>query len=127
MLTLSTAISPPNITRADVCDQEARRDALVDPRFVLCVEYKSAAATNRILGTFCIVARDVGNSTRVHKNPMPAGFGDIILVGGADIPGARTALAAAYDGATGTRQAKREAAYATAVALGLVDAALAAT
>ena len=127
MLTLSTSIVTPNITRADVLDQEDRRDARVDPRFVLDVEFKSAPATNRSLGVFSIVARDVGNSSRVHKNPTPAGFGDIILVGTSDVPGACTALAAAYDGATGTRQVKREAAYAAAVSLGLVSADLAAT
>jgi len=127
MLTLSAIIATPNVTRADVFDQEDRRDARVDPRFVLCIEYKSAVATNRSLGVFCVVARDAKNSSRVHKNPTPAGFGDIVLVGGAEAIGACTALAAAYDGAAGTRQAKREAAYAAAVLLGLVSADLAAT
>lgn len=127
MLTLTTTIVLPNVTRADVLDQEDRRDARIDPRFVLCVEYKTAAAANRSLGTFCIVARDSGNSTRVHKNPTPAGYGDVVLIGLAEVPGACTALAAAYDGAAGNRQAKREAAYAAAVAHGLVSADLAAT
>jgi len=127
MLTLTTPITTPNITRADVLDHEDRRDARVDPRFVLDVEYKSAAATNRSLGVFTIIARDVANSSRVHKNATPAGFGDMVLTGAADVPNACTALAAAFDGASGTRQAKREAAYAAAVALGLVDPALAAT
>jgi hypothetical protein len=127
MLTLTTPISMPNITRVEVYDQSDKRDSRIDPRFELCCEYKSNVAGARSGGTFCVVARDVGNSTRVHKNPTPAAYGDIVLVGAVDIPGACTALAAAYDGATGTRAAKREAAYAAAVALGLVSADLSAT
>ncbi len=127
MRTLTTPIAMPNVTRVDVFDQVDRRDARGDPRFELCCEFKSNAGSNRNLGSFCVAARDVGNSTRVALNPTPAGYGDIILTGFADVPGACTALAAAYDGAAGNRQAKRDAAYAAAITLGLVDAALAAT
>jgi hypothetical protein len=127
MLPLTTPVTMPNITRADVYDHEDRRDAKNDPRFVLQVEYLSTPANGRSLGTFDIVARDSANSQRVHLNATPAGYGDVVLTGNADVPGACTAIAAAYDNASGTRQAKREAAYAAAVGLGLVGPGLVAT
>jgi hypothetical protein len=127
MLNLTTPITTPTITRADVRDQADRRDSINGPRFELTVEFRTSAANNRSLGLFGIVARDAVNSTRISLNPVPTGYGDIILTSFVSVPNACTLLAAAYDNAAGTRQAKRDAAYAAAVGLGLIDAALAAT
>jgi hypothetical protein len=124
MLTLTTPITIPNINKVDPHKVIDDRDEAV-PSFTLLVRVQ--AVGGRDAGTFSVVARNAANSQRMHKNAAPATLSDSILTGAAQIDNACTQIGDAYDAAAGNRAAKRVAAYAKAVEIGLIDPLLAAT
>jgi hypothetical protein len=128
MLQLATPISMPNITRVDVLKFIDDRDDDV-PSCGLVLHFVGAGASARARdgGTFTVRAYDERNSTKLVVNANPTGYGDNLLSGSADIPGACTAIGDAYDAATGGRKAKREAAFAAALMCGILGPGLAAT
>ena len=131
--TLTTPIAMPNINKLEVLDYDDKRDAETDPYIRIVLRFRGVG--NRDAGTRAVVAKDAANSTRVYLKPSPSGYGDVILDGTADIPGACTAIGTAYDtaldAATGGRVAKLkaavEAALAQAETIGLVGPGLVST
>lgn len=124
MLNLTTPITIPNINKVDPYKIIDDRDEAV-PSFTLLV--RAQAVGGRDAGTFSVVARNAVNSQRMHKNAAPATLSDSILTGAAQIDNACTQVGDAYDAAVGNRAVKREAAYAKAVEIGLIESTLAAT
>lgn len=124
MLNLTTPIPVPNITKVDPYKVADDRDDAV-PSFTLMVRFQGNGG--RDAGSFAVVARDAANSHGLTLNAAPAGLGDIILTGAMQIDNACTQVATAYDNAAGNRAARRAVAYAKALEIGLIAAALAAT
>jgi hypothetical protein len=115
---LTTNITLPNVNKVEITDFNDRRDSIENPRIEIELHFRGIG--NRDAGTVTIVARDTKNSKRVFLHSNPKGYGDVILTGTAQIDGACTALAAAYDaaldGATGSRNAKLATAINAAIA-----------
>jgi hypothetical protein len=127
MLNLGTTIPMPNINRVDVTKfNDENREDPVDPNCTLTVHFVGVGG--RDAGTFSITAYNAANSQKLGLNTAPGGYGDVILRHAAtQVDNACTQLCAAYDNAAGNRGAKRVAAYAKAVEIGLIDALLAAS
>lgn len=116
-------IDMPNINKIDAVKVIDNRDD-ADSSIVLTVHLQGNGGRDG--GTFTVVARNLTNSAVLQVNPAPAGYGDVLIGGVAQINGACDALGAAWDGAGG-RAAKRDAVLGAALACGLIGAGLAAT
>jgi hypothetical protein len=117
---LATNVTLPNINKVEVIDFDDRRDNIENPRIEIELHFRGIG--NRDAGTLTVVARDTQNSTRVFVNASPSGYGDVILIGTAQIDGACTALAAAYDAALASATGTRNAKLATAINAAVVEA-----
>lgn len=124
MKTLTTPIVVQNITRWKVIRLRPDHDDAC-PNYLIDVQVLGAGGIT--YGVFVLKACDTANSTKLLLNPSPAGYGDKVLTGVADIPGAYTAIKNADEGATGNRAAHWLAVENILQSCGLVDASLAAT
>jgi hypothetical protein len=122
--TLTTPISMPNITKIECIKVQDDRDDPV-PSFTLVIHLEGVGGRDG--GTHTVICRNAVNSTGLNTNAAPAGFGDVVLGGVMQIDNACTLVGDAYDAAPGARAAKREAAMAKAMEIGLIGAGLAAT
>ena len=125
MLTLTTKIDYASMRKVDVQFYDKRDDDV--PSCELKVRFWDTASKTLDGGTFTVQAFDSENSKRLQLNPSPSGAGDVIQTVYTSVASACTNLGAAYDGASGSRRARAEAAYTAAIGLGLIDSALVAT
>jgi hypothetical protein len=114
----------PNINKIECIKTQDDRDDPV-PSFTLIIHLEGVGGRDG--GTHSVVARNAVNSGGVNTNASPAGYGDVVLTGVMQIDNACTLVGDAYDAAAGARPAKREAAMAKAMEIGLIGAGLAAT